>query len=196
MTPILFVAIGFLFGSMPFSYWLGKLLLHEDIRDYGDGNPGAFNIWKAGGADIGLLALLLDYLKGNVPVMIAHFGSDVNNWWLFPIALSPVIGHAFSPFLGFKGGKALAATFGIWSGLTLWRGPIALGLSLGIISQFQTVDGWSVILSMLGLLAYLLIDRVGMIIVAIWCGNILILAWKYRFSLKRGIHLKNPFSSG
>jgi len=119
--------LGFLLGSVPFSYWSGRLLLKTDVRQYGDGNPGGANAWKAGGWRIGLVAIFLDIAKGLLPVVLARrYG--VADWGLVPIALAPVLGHAFTPFLGFHGGKALAATGGVWLGLIGVEAPLAYGL--------------------------------------------------------------------
>ena len=190
MMSYVWIGIGFLLGTMPFSLWLGRLILHEDIRQYGDGNPGAFNAWRAGGKRVGLPALLLDYLKGAAPVSLANFVSGVSGWWLVPVALSPVLGHAFSPFLRFRGGKAVAATFGIWTGLTIWEGPTILGILLGVSFSIQKVDGWSVMLAMFGLLAYLLARQFDSFIFVVWSGNILILAWKHHHDLRQRMGIK------
>ena len=186
----LWIAIGFLLGAMPFSLWIGRFFLDTDIRDYGDGNPGAFNAWRAGGYRSGLPALLLDYTKGVLPVILANLRFGFSGWWLVAVALAPVLGHAFSPFLRFRGGKAVAVTFGIWTGLTLWEGPSILGISLGVSYQLQTADAWSVLLAMLGLLVYLLLRQVSSFILIIWFGNVVILAWKHRHGLRQRIRLR------
>ena len=119
MTTFVWFIIGFGCGALPFSVWVGRLALRTDIRSYGDHNPGATNVIRAGGWQWGALALLLDYFKGAIPVGVAHFFMGLEGMALAIVALAPVLGHAYSPFLGFRGGKAVAATFGIWTGLTL-----------------------------------------------------------------------------
>jgi glycerol-3-phosphate acyltransferase PlsY len=192
VTALFWTGLGFLFGAMPFSYWLGRLVLRSDIRRYGNGNPGAINAWRAGTWRLGIPAVLLDYLKGAVPVSLARLTFGVSSWGLVPVALAPVLGHAFSPFLRFRGGKAIAATFGIWTGLTVAEGPTVLGICFGLFYLIQSVDGWSVIVGMLGFLAYLLMRQVEPPILAIWGGNMLILAWKHRRDLRQGIQPR-PF---
>ena len=127
---LIWSCIGFILGSIPFSVWLGRVVLHKDIRAYGDGNPGAANVLRAGGRLVGVVAILLDFAKGAIPVGVAVFVVRMSGWRLVPVALAPVLGHAFSPFLSFRGGKAIATTFGVWTGLTLWLGPTIIGLSL------------------------------------------------------------------
>ena len=115
--------LAFLCGSLPFSVWIGRLALGADIRQFGDANPGATNVLRAGGKGAAAVALLLDFLKGAIPVGLAHFQGGVNGWPLAAVAVAPVLGHAFSPFLGLRGGKAVAVTGGGWGGLTGWGGP-------------------------------------------------------------------------
>jgi len=195
METIIWVLISFVSGAIPFSFLLGKIFLHTDIRQYGDGNPGAFNAWKAGNAKIGFPALILDFLKGAIPVMIANFVVKINGLELVAVALAPIIGHAFSPFLKFRGGKAVASTFGIWTGLTLWQGPTIIGTFLGISSLFRIADAWSVMISMLGLFIYLAfyysVSGYDQALFFIWLGNLLILAFKHRDDLKKGFKIKN-----
>lgn len=186
----LWTGIGFLLGAMPFSYWLGRLVLHTDIRLYGDGNPGAANAWRAGKWRVGVPALLLDYLKGAVPVSLAQGQGGLHGWVLLPVALAPVLGHAFSPFLHFKGGKAVAATFGIWTGLTIWEAPTVLGISVGVIHRFQVIDAWTVMGGMVGLLFYLLQRGTALHILAIWSGNLVVLVWKHRDDLRQRPRLR------
>jgi glycerol-3-phosphate acyltransferase PlsY len=190
MIALLCTGLGFLLGAMPFSYWLGHLVLHTDIRRYGDGNPGAANAWRAGGWRVGLPASLLDYLKGAVPVGLAHFNCGSSGWELVPIALAPIFGHAFSPFLGLRGGKALAVTFGIWTGLTLGEGPIMLGVFFSLFFLLQTADAWAVVLGMLGLLAHLLLRQAESPTLAIWGGNVMVLTWKHRHDLHQPSRLR------
>jgi glycerol-3-phosphate acyltransferase PlsY len=114
--------ISFFSGALPFSVWIGRWILKKDIRQYGDKNPGTANVFCAGGRIWGVVALLLDFLKGAIPVGLAYWKYDVEGWGLALIAIAPVLGHAYSPLLGFHGGKALATSFGIWTGLTLWCG--------------------------------------------------------------------------
>lgn len=183
---LLWTLLGFAAGSLPLSLWTGRLLAGKDIRRSGDGNPGAANAWRAGGWRTGLPALLLDYGKGAVPTAFAHFSVGLSGWELVPVALAPVAGHAFSPFLGFRGGKAVAATFGAWTGLTLGEVPIILGLLLGLFVFLQDADAWSLVLGMLALGAYLAFVRHGPLpFLAVWAGHMAILLWKHAPDLPR-----------
>lgn len=188
------ILLSFLAGALPFSVWVGRLALRTDIREYGDHNPGATNVLRAGGWRWGGLALLLDCLKAAIPVGFVHFGLGWSGWPLALVAIAPVAGHAFSPFLGWRGGKAVAATFGAWVGLTVWEGPTVLGLLLGLSFALIAASGWAMILAFLGLLAYFVLIpasfnpldlRPALIptLLIAWLGHFAILVWKHRAEL-------------
>lgn len=147
----LWIGIAFISGALPMSVWVGKLALGVDIRSYGDGNPGATNVFRAGGKKWGVVALLLDGFKGLIPVAIANFGWGWEGWALTAVALAPIAGHAYSPFLGGRGGKALAVTFGVWTGLSLFVGPMILGLAFAFWLRLLRPEGWAVLLGSLTL---------------------------------------------
>jgi glycerol-3-phosphate acyltransferase PlsY len=179
----LWSAFGFFCGSLPFSVWLGKVVLRKDIRQYGDANPGAANVFRAGGKGWGWLAILLDILKGAIPVGLANFSAGITDWSLTLIALAPVAGHAFSPFLRFKGGKAIAVSLGIWCGLTLYQVPLVLGLLLGIFIVLLTNNGWATVLGFSILSVYLFLIAAPVWMLGVWLGNLLIVVYKHRTDL-------------
>lgn len=184
-SQLLWVVASFLSGSLPFSLWIGHLILGKNIREYGDGNPGASNVARAGGLASGGLAVLLDFLKGALPVGAARFGAGVDGLAVVLVALAPVFGHAFSPILSGKGGKALATTVGIWSGLTIVEAPLILGLFFTLWELLLDVDGWAVMMGMAGLLAHLLLNHGDPLLLAVWVGNTALLAWTHRHDLSR-----------
>lgn len=183
VNALLWSLIGFLSGAIPFSVLIGKAVLHVDIRRFGDGNPGGTNVIRAGGRWWGALAIVLDYFKGAAPVGLAHLMGGVEGWPMAVVGVAPVLGHAYSPFLSFRGGKAVAVTFGVWTGLTLWVGPTLLGLSLGLWVALLASDAWAVMFSMAGLLAYLISTHTDMPIMGAWMANTVVLFWKHRTDL-------------
>lgn len=189
-TSFLFSLAGFMMGSIPFSVLVGRLSLSVDVRGYGDGNPGAINAWKAGGFRLGLAAGVLDFLKGALPVGMANYFFGVGGWGL--VAVATLLGSAFSPFLHWRGGKSIAVTFGVWTGLLLFEGPLALGLCLLPFSLLLGSDAWSTMLGFSAFLAYLLFRASGPYLLSIWAANAALLAWKHRADLRGGIALR-PF---
>ena len=179
MTTLFWIGCAFLSGSLPFSVWIGRWGLGVDIREIGDGNPGGTNVWRAGGPVWGLLAILCDAFKGCIPVALAAHHYGWSGLPLAALAVAPVLGHAFSPFLGFQGGKALAVTFGIWTGLTVWLGPISLGLAFALWLKLLKKDGAAVIAgSFTQLMLFFLIgaDQVWLMVGLIIT---LLLVWKH-----------------
>jgi glycerol-3-phosphate acyltransferase PlsY len=176
---LLWILFAFLCGSLPLSYWLGKIFLKVDIRNFGDGNPGGTNVWKAGGKWWGMLAIFLDGLKGLVPVALAIYAGGIGGWVLVLVSLAPLLGHVYTPFLNFQGGKALATTFGVWTALTLYEVPLVLGISLGFWLWLFRTEGWAVLAGMLSLAVYLLVWHPDRVLIGVWVGNFTILLWRY-----------------
>ena len=115
LLPIL----GFLLGSIPFGLLMGKLK-GIDIRQHGSGNIGATNVFRTLGKQLGITCLLLDFTKGLVPVLIArNMVEPMMAEQQFTAqsievltALASIMGHNYSPWIGFKGGKGFATTAG------------------------------------------------------------------------------------
>ena len=103
-------AVGsFLLGSIPFGYIIGRLFYRTDLRTSGSGNIGAMNALRTLGKTGAVAVLLLDALKGAAPVLVALASSQE---LASLCAACAVLGHCFSPWLGWKGGKGVATAFG------------------------------------------------------------------------------------
>lgn len=194
MPFITWTLVGFLLGSVPFSLLVGRWALGKNIRTYGDGNPGATNVFRAGGRWAGVAAMLLDGFKGAIPVAWAYWAAGVRGWEVIPVALAPVLGHAFSPFLRGRGGKAVATTFGIWAGLTGPEAPVVLGCLLGL--WFLTLDrsGWAMLAAMACFGLHLLNYRPDPAWLVLWGLNTGLLAWKYRDDLRQPVRVKTDLA--
>ena len=124
---LFYIVAGFISGSILFGRIIPLLFKNIDVtKDSDDGNPGAFNAFICGGPICGLFVLLLDLLKGALPVLlcISHIGTDS---WLFAFVIAaPVFGHAHSIFNRGNGGKGIAVSFGVLLGLLpIWQ-PLVL----------------------------------------------------------------------
>lgn len=186
MSVLLYSLLGFACGSIPFSPLLVRLFASRDVREYGDGNPGAANAFKAGGPALGVPALLLDYLKGALPVWLALHLGGITGWGLLPVLAAPVLGHAYSPWLGLRGGKAVAVTFGVWSGLTYWIAPTILGAALVVFYLIQRNDAWSSLAGFTVLFAYLILDGQPPPILAAAAVNLAVLVQRHWDDLADG----------
>lgn len=184
MSTLLWILFSFLCGSLPFSIWISRLA-GADPRSVGDRNPGATNALKAGGWKPGLAVLLLDVSKAAAPVGLAYQLFGLRGFGMLAVALAPMLGHAYSPFLHFKGGKALATTLGVWIGLTFWDVPlVALA---GVVFWFVLLknSGWTVLLTLLGMGAYLVWFRPESLLLQVLGAQTVLLLWKHRFDLRQ-----------
>ena len=184
MSIIALIIFAFICGALPFSVWLGKIFLGLDVRQFGDGNPGATNVYKAGNKMVGLMTLILDVSKAAAPVGYSYYNLNIRGISMFLIAIAPICGHVFSPFLGFRGGKALATALGVWIGLTIWRVslPAALSALMGI--ALFTSSGWAVMSALAGILITLIFWLPDPLLILIWAAETLILAWTHRADLR------------
>lgn len=118
MAGLGLAVLGFFSGSILFSSLLPMLLKGIDITACSeDHNPGASNAFAFAGKDIGFLALFCDLSKGALPVLLARQILSLNDPMMALVIAAPVLGHAFSPFAHGHGGKAIAASFGVFLGL-------------------------------------------------------------------------------
>lgn len=114
---VVFIVISYLIGSIPFGLLLGKAFKGIDIREYGSGNIGSTNAIRVLGKKVGYLVFLCDVLKGMLVIIILKI-LDSTGVWTTPIEFifygaAAILGHSFSIFLEFKGGKAVATSLGV-----------------------------------------------------------------------------------
>lgn len=186
--PALLV-LAYLSGAIPWSVWLGKLFYGVDPRHESDGNPGASNAFRAGGWKLGIVVLVLDFLKGFVPVFIAKWGLQLPDSQLFWVALMPTLGHGFSIFLRFRGGRGLDTLFGVWAGLTLYEAPLVMGGAAIMATLTLKNDALKSLTIPAALIAYLVVTGkpVWMMLLALVQLSILVakLGVFYRSSARR-----------
>ena len=143
-NPILIIVLSYILGGVPFGLILGLLVKGIDIREHGSGNIGASNAWRILGPVWGGLTFVLDVLKGYAPVFVAHhFTAQTSPMPVFA-GLASLLGHNFSPFLKFKGGKGVATSLGVAFGLSPLAGIIAFGLWLAVVGITKYISVGSV----------------------------------------------------
>jgi acyl phosphate:glycerol-3-phosphate acyltransferase len=183
MTDFLWILFAFFCGSLPFSVWLTKLV-GKDPRTVGDHNPGATNALKVGGLKIGIAAFGLDIAKAALPVGLAYQIFDIRGPLMVAIAFAPLLGHAYSPFLRFRGGKAVAAALGVWIGLTIWTMPLVILVTIIPLFLLLRNSGWAVALTILVMGLFLwLADPNPLFFWTLGLQAILLL-WKHRADLR------------
>lgn len=157
---VLLLIGAFLLGSVPFSVIIGRGLLKKDITKYGDGNPGSANVFKAGGRKTGFLAVVLDILKGAPFVYIAHNVLEFPVLVPVAVAICAVLGHAYSPFLRWHGGKAVAITFGVLLGFVPQYDILVVFIISMIVGALMIEnDAWGVIFSAAATLVYFIVVK-------------------------------------
>jgi acyl phosphate:glycerol-3-phosphate acyltransferase len=123
VSTVLFVLAGYLAGSMPFGYWLVRVLRGVDIRTVGSGNIGASNVWRTFGRNLGLTVMALDVLKGFAPAFLATmYAGDLAG---VLAGVAAMVGHWRPLFLGFQKGGKMVATCG---GALLGVAPVVGGI--------------------------------------------------------------------
>jgi len=148
----IFIALfGYLLGSVPTGLILTKLFSKIDPRNTGSKNIGATNIFRTAGRSLGILTLVGDILKGMIPTVIAMHWVPGDQWglsrhvWIALAGLSPFLGHVFSIFLGFKGGKGVATALGVYLPISTISVLIECFVFLGIVWKWRFISLGSII---------------------------------------------------
>ena len=191
---VLWCLAAFLCGSIPFGLLLVKLAGKGDVRAHGSGNIGATNVSRVGGKGLGIVTLLLDILKGFLPVFLAK-QAGLSLDLLSLLALTAVLGHVFTPWLKFQGGKGVATALGVILAVdaqlmvlplatfafALWlTRHVSLGsilaaatvpVQLYLMSRFARTFGGSMQADLASLLP--------------WVALVLLVIWKHRDNIRR-----------
>ncbi len=134
----------YLLGSVPFGKLISKKAAHIDITNRGSGNIGATNVAREVGIKWGLLTLLLDVLKGFIPVILfARYASQaapLQEFGLSAVGLSALLGHQFSLFLRFRGGKGVGTALGIYLGISPLSSLLAILLFFIVVTKWNFVS--------------------------------------------------------
>ena len=146
-TYLLVAVTAYLLGSIPFGFLLVRLFLKEDIRSMGSGNIGATNVVRSGAKGLGALTFLLDACKGYFAVFVAGQIALLPGLAQVPrenavalAALCATLGHIYTVWLSFKGGKGVATAFGVFLALAPWVALVALGVFILVLAISRYVS--------------------------------------------------------
>ncbi|GGM91329.1 glycerol-3-phosphate acyltransferase [Thermus composti] len=176
------LALAYLFGSIPAGVLVARTY-GVDIRKVGSGNIGATNVLRALGWGPALVVAFFDVFKGGIAVLLAR-AVGVEGWLLGGVAVAAVLGHNYSLFLGFRGGKGVATSFGtllfLDPVLALWTLPI--GLSVMLLTRYVSAGSMTG-----GVAAFVLSLALGRPLweVATVFLMALLIFWTHRENLKR-----------
>lgn len=195
MHPAVALGLAYLAGSIPFAYLAGRLLKGIDLRTVGSGNLGATNVFRTLGAEAAAVVLLLDALKGALPVALlpgllaprfTAGGPDHVLWWALACGVAAIAGHAKPVFLLWKGGgKGVATAAGVFGAIA----PAALGVALTV---FAAVVWRSKIVSLASISAAVILPLAvaftlgaGSPVFAVACAIGLFVVWSHRANIQR-----------
>ena len=138
LEAVLALLASYLLGAIPTSHLVSRLFAKIDLREHGSGNLGATNLYRVLGWRYAIPVALFDIAKGVIPVLV--FAPRVTDSELFAVAcgVAAILGHVFSVFVGFKGGKGVATAAGVMLGLT----PLALAVAAAVWAVLVLLTGY------------------------------------------------------
>jgi glycerol-3-phosphate acyltransferase PlsY len=131
-----FLALSYLLGATPTSYWVGRAVHGLDLREHGSGNLGATNAFRVLGWKSALPVVFVDIAKGYVPAAMFGQLAGVGFPWTLAFGTAAIFGHMFSVWVGFKGGKGMATSAGAFLALAPWA--VLGGLIVWLVLAFGT----------------------------------------------------------
>ncbi|WP_448821528.1 glycerol-3-phosphate 1-O-acyltransferase PlsY [Cetobacterium sp.] len=188
MKFLIFVVIAYVFGSFPSGVWLGKVTKNIDIREYGSKSSGATNAYRILGPKYGIMVLMLDALKGYIPLYLASLFA-IGGIYIILLGLVAILAHTFSFFIQFKGGKGVATSLGVF----LFLMPKVVGILILVfilivgVSKYISL-GSVVCAGLLPILAYFMpvkegVPRIPLVIISLIVGIFVI--YKHKANIQR-----------
>lgn len=146
MTPWLLVVASYLIGAIPASYVAGRMARGIDLREHGSGNLGATNTFRVLGARVAAPVMVFDILKGTFPVVAFSRWDSSGDWrWELAYGAAAIVGHVFSIYMRFKGGKGVATSAGVFGALAPVPLLAAFGVWLAVLKGMRMVSAASIL---------------------------------------------------
>ncbi|MEA3496674.1 MAG: glycerol-3-phosphate 1-O-acyltransferase PlsY [Bacteroidota bacterium] len=187
---ILLLIFSYLLGSIPSSYWIGKIFFNVDVRNHGSKSSGATNTMRILGAKVAFPVLLIDILKGflatKLTILLPNIAPDIVMHYKIFFGLAAITGHIFPVFANFRGGKGIATITGIIIGIIPELIPFALGLFIIIVSFTKIVSMGSILTSLsVPFIIYFILQRNDIYLLGFSLIIFLIVIITHRENLKR-----------
>ncbi len=185
---LLLIIFSYFMGSIPTGIILGKWLKGIDIREYGSKNTGATNAYRVLGTKIGIMVLIGDILKGSIPVLLAKT-LGLSEMFLIIVGVVAILGHTFSIFINFKGGKGVATSTGVFFVLVPKVMMILVILFIGIVYVSRYISLASIISA--GMMPILVLALYGSKQKITFLFSVLIgvyVIYKHKTNIQRLIH--------
>ena len=182
LNEILLLAGAYLLGSIPTGLLLAKAA-GVDIRATGSGNIGATNVYRTLGRSVGIATLVGDCLKGLLPVLVAKY-LGMPDLWVALAGLAAFLGHVYTVFLGFKGGKGVATALGVFLGISPLSVLIALVIFIAVVATSRYISLGSITAAAAMPPVMALLDGRPPL-VAVTLAIALLVIWKHRENIQR-----------
>ena len=159
---LVFIAIGYLIGSVPFGLIATRLASGVDVRDFGSGKTGMTNVLRTSGKKVGAIVLLLDMSKAIVAIALARMFTDPAGIQS-AAGLAALIGHNFPIFAGFRGGRGIATGWGGLFIFTPWAGLIATVIGVPLVFYSRYVSFGSIVGAIAGAVSLIAFAATGVV---------------------------------
>ena len=187
MTTMVFnglaVLLSYVLGSIPTGLWLGRAFKGIDIREHGSKNIGATNTMRVLGKPLGAAALVADIAKGAIPVLAA---AQLSHLLYLPLicGVAAILGHSFSLFLGFKGGKGVATSTGVFLALLPIPTLIAAAVFGVVLAATRMVSASSISAAIALSIAAFFFTTLPVLLGVVWLMALLVI-FKHRDNIRR-----------
>ncbi|MDX9702486.1 MAG: glycerol-3-phosphate 1-O-acyltransferase PlsY [Candidatus Auribacterota bacterium] len=189
---VLYLLCGYLIGSIPPAYILGRIVKKIDIREHGSGNVGFTNALRVLGVVPGVTTLVIDIVKGFLPVwLIGYYGLFVSGHCSIPVdvgmalcGIAVISGHNWPVYIGFKGGKGVATGCGVFLAIAPFSTLLTVSLWIIVLALFKIVSIASIIaVSVLPVIMILLHESPVIIMIAVVLAFVIVI--RHRENIKR-----------
>lgn len=160
MIPALFVVASYLLGAIPGSYLAGRWTRGIDLRLHGSGNLGATNTFRVLGARVAAPVMVFDILKGFLPASVFGQWDGSDTWsWALAYGAAAIVGHMFSAYMHFRGGKGVATAAGVFLAVSPPAVLPALGVWLVVLAVSRMVSLASICAALTLIAALLVVEE-------------------------------------
>jgi glycerol-3-phosphate acyltransferase PlsY len=187
VTPVLLLLLAYIVGATPTSFWVGKAFFGVDLRTLGSGNLGATNTYRNFGWKAAIPVGLVDVLKGWFPVWFFPQRDHSALWeWTLAYAAAAIIGHVFSFWVRFKGGKGIATSAGAFLALSPWGVLSALIVWIGVTFSTRMVSAGSLAAAIALPVTLLFVPHAGGNALLIFTAALAVFVfWAHRSNIRR-----------
>lgn len=183
---LLLLALSYLLGATPTSFWVGKAFHGIDLREHGSGNLGATNAFRVMGWRSAAPVMAMDILKGFVPVWFFPGVTGASFGWTLAFGAAAIVGHMFSLWVDFKGGKGMATSAGVFLALAPWAALAAVAIWLVVTFSTRIVSVGSIAAALaLPVLVALLPHQGGRGLVGFTATLAAFVIWAHRANVRR-----------